>query len=719
MGFNIRVLAVIALLVPSVVVGQQLQMTRVRFETQQDLQAIAMRGHAILGIDAEDGVRYVWVVASDVQRSILVSDGHDVSVPPTISAAGTQAINYPDFDTPVTGLHDRLATLAASKGAVTMDTIGFSLEGRPILALKVGPADESAARPNVSFAATTHAREWITPMMTLGLLDYLVDSLPNVPGGQALIDSRDIWVVPVVNPDGYQYTHDVQRLWRKNRRDNGGGTFGVDINRNFPGLWAYNDIGSSAIGASETYRGTSGGSEPETQALIQFHREYPPVIGLSYHSFGNVILYPYSHDWGVLPPDLPVYANLAGSVLAPAIFDRNSNSTRSFYTSGPGWKLYAVNGDYTEWLYRELGTLAFTIELTAGCCDAGIQYGFLFPDDSVQIAQVVSDNLPFALSMIEAAGDPERAIGPSGQMAEGVYFETAAPSVRVVGQSNFLGTTAVVRGVNGQQTVPLRGGELETGTLRQRRSGDVTQVTFPGSVDISPQLRGAVIHYADQGTGGAEWQGWPTDSGGVTGNTSWIGWQDTLVSPEITTWGYERLRLSFWNRHFGSIGRADFRGTVQFSLDSGITWRTADVVVGLGLNWYPVSVPVNQSTPSIRFRMFSDSLLWWVDAIQVLGDAAARDLDVAGPPITARVSENPVRSDGVYISWPPAGDITEVKIFTFRGDLVFKTDVPSAQGAFRWDLRNVNGSPINNGAYIVIIRMGETVLRKRLFVARP
>ena len=386
--FVIRFLALVALLLPSLAFAQDLQMTRVRFESERDLQSVAERGHAILDITVDAGTRYAWIVASDIQRAALASDGLDVTVPTTVAAAGGRAIYYPDFDTPGTGLRDLLTSTAGSEASVTMDTIGFSIEGRPILALKVGAIDESPIRPNVVFLATMHAREWITPMMALGLLEYLTDSLPNMPGGQALIDSRDIWLIPVVNPDGYQYTHDTQRLWRKNRRDNGEGTSGVDLNRNFPGLWGFDNIGSSRDFASETYRGTAAGSEPETQALIDFHRRHPPVISVSYHSFGNVILYPYSHQWGVLAPDLPVFANLSGSVLSPAIFDGNPNSTRPFYASGPGWKLYAVNGDYTEWVYRELGTFGFTVELTPGCCDAGMQYSFEFPDDSAQIAQV-------------------------------------------------------------------------------------------------------------------------------------------------------------------------------------------------------------------------------------------------------------------------------------------------------------------------------------------
>jgi murein tripeptide amidase MpaA len=145
----------------------------------------------------------------------------------------------------------------------------------------VGPPGDDPARPNVVFLATYHAREWAATEMALRLLVFLADSLAARPGGAALLASRDVWVIPVVNPDGYQYTFTDQRLWRKNRRPTGGSSVGVDLNRNHAGFFAYDDEGSSPEPFSEVYRGPSAESEPETRAIAAFHRAHPPVIGIS------------------------------------------------------------------------------------------------------------------------------------------------------------------------------------------------------------------------------------------------------------------------------------------------------------------------------------------------------------------------------------------------------------------------------------------------------
>src|SRR6185436_8396573 len=102
----------------------------------------------------------------------------------------------------------------------------------------------------------------------------------------------DIWVIPVENPDGYQFTFDSTRLWRKNRRLNGDGTYGVDLNRNYPTFWGFDNLGSSDQPFAETYRGSGAGSEPETQAIMAFHAVHPPVVSVSYHTYSGLVLHP-------------------------------------------------------------------------------------------------------------------------------------------------------------------------------------------------------------------------------------------------------------------------------------------------------------------------------------------------------------------------------------------------------------------------------------------
>src|SRR5690606_2987818 len=137
------------------------------------------------------------------------------------------------------------------------------IQGREIFEVKItGPGGGS--KPKVVLNGCQHAREWLSPMSVCWAAEQL--ALGDGVDGQitALLDSVEVHLIPVVNPDGYEFSHDLSRYWRKNRRNNGDGTFGVDLNRN----WAYQFGGasSSGSGSSEEYRGTAAFSEPETAA---------------------------------------------------------------------------------------------------------------------------------------------------------------------------------------------------------------------------------------------------------------------------------------------------------------------------------------------------------------------------------------------------------------------------------------------------------------------
>ena len=120
----------------------------------------------------------------------------------------------------------------------------------------------------------------------------------DVPGGQAglvdLVSNNELWFVLVANPDGYQYTFDYDRLWRKNLRDNDGDNQitpldGVDPNRNYPEHWNFDDEGSASILTDETYRGPAAGSEPETQAMMSLFDRVDFQFQVNYHSFGELL----------------------------------------------------------------------------------------------------------------------------------------------------------------------------------------------------------------------------------------------------------------------------------------------------------------------------------------------------------------------------------------------------------------------------------------------
>ena len=162
------------------------------------------------------------------------------------------------------------------------------------------------------------------PRSTRRLLHHFVDNYATRRGVAKLLNTRELWFLPVANPDGYQYTFDHERLWRKNLRDNDGdgeitAGDGVDLNRNYPEHWNYDDEGSSAQLASDTYRGPAPASEPETQAACRPGRRIDPKFAVNYHSYGPLLLYP--QGWQVQTPtaDDPIYIALSGTDANPAV----------------------------------------------------------------------------------------------------------------------------------------------------------------------------------------------------------------------------------------------------------------------------------------------------------------------------------------------------------------------------------------------------------------
>ncbi|MDH5406542.1 MAG: M14 family metallopeptidase, partial [Candidatus Aminicenantes bacterium] len=176
--------------------------------------------------------------------------------------------------------------------------IGDTIEGRDILAIKISDnveLDEMEAE--VLLVGCHHAREWLTVEVPYYIAQYLVEQYDVDPEIKRMVDNSEVWIVPLLNPDGLEYSIHTFRWWRKNRRDNGDGSFGVDLNRNYSYMWGFDDEGSSPYGWSQVYRGRSPLSEPETDALsmLFIQREFQAAI--SYHTYSELILYP----WGYTP----------------------------------------------------------------------------------------------------------------------------------------------------------------------------------------------------------------------------------------------------------------------------------------------------------------------------------------------------------------------------------------------------------------------------------
>ena len=132
---------------------------------------------------------------------------------------------------------------------------------------------------------------------TIAFMDNLLSRYGTDPEATFIIDNRELYFVPIVNPDGYEYNRRTNPggggMWRKNRRNHGGGSFGVDLNRNY--ATGFGGSGSSGNRSSDIYRGTSPFSEPETAVLEAFASSRSFVTVFSSHSYTDVLLRPFGY----------------------------------------------------------------------------------------------------------------------------------------------------------------------------------------------------------------------------------------------------------------------------------------------------------------------------------------------------------------------------------------------------------------------------------------
>ena len=246
------------------------------------------------------------------------------------------------------------------------DSIGNSTEGRTIWAFKVSDypsVDED--EPEVLYTGLTHAREPVSMMNLFFFVRWLCENYSSDPTAEFLVNHREMWFVPIINPDGYVYNETISPngggMHRKNRRPNpdnsncnNGTQQGIDLNRNYSYNWGADNSGSSGNPCSAVYRGASAFSEPETEAISNFilARQFKNV--LHYHTYSNVLI----HSWGDGTfPDEPGLSTLR---------EIGAEMTReNGYAVGTGTETigYGVNGDAVDWTYGTAGLISYTPEV--------------------------------------------------------------------------------------------------------------------------------------------------------------------------------------------------------------------------------------------------------------------------------------------------------------------------------------------------------------------
>lgn len=324
-------------------------------------------------------VRYANISAHYVAQNKRTTPSSQTSAKSLLLPTGFQFgsmggyLKFSDYITLMDSLHTLYPAIVSAK-----QSIGTTIEGREIYTFKISDnVNTDEPEPEVLYTALIHARE---PLSAMQLWFYVCDLLQryaqNDPEARFLINNRELYFLPVWNPDGYEYNRQTDPqgggLWRKNRRDNGDGTMGVDLNRNFEIGFAYDDVGSSPDGNTLTYRGASAFSEPETAAFRDWCNTRQFKTAFTHHSYSNVLIRPIGYDETLVCDDEDAYLEY-GDLLTQEngyLFGRTSQVLG-----------YNVNGVTDDWLYLEQTTKPKIITFTPETGSSTV--GFWPPQDSI------------------------------------------------------------------------------------------------------------------------------------------------------------------------------------------------------------------------------------------------------------------------------------------------------------------------------------------------
>jgi len=402
---------------------------QVQANSREQRNAIVNRGMSIEFVRSDS----VWGFANERSITRLQTAGFKIlsNLAPQVGRGGHQGIfdslEFPPSDRKfhtfqqVTSTLQELARL--NPDIARLQSIGKTIENRDIWALQINSSVQSldyatSNKPGVVFMGNHHAREHLSVEVPVMLAQYLLEHR-NDPKISSLLNSRDIWILPMINPDGAEF--DIEggqyQYWRKNRRNNGDGTFGVDLNRNYGYKWGTG--GSDSDTSSDIYMGNAPFSEPETQAVRDFVNIHPNTkVLLTFHSYSELILYPWGHsETGI------------DSAQDRAVFEKMAQTMAlwNHYKPEQSSELYVTSGDTTDWAYGEKGIFAFTFELSPNT----VMNGGFYPGAKV-IEQVFKDNLNPCIYLIDMAGNPYQVLdkSPSQWLTHSVEINTEPTLLR-------------------------------------------------------------------------------------------------------------------------------------------------------------------------------------------------------------------------------------------------------------------------------------------------
>ncbi|GGK21524.1 carboxypeptidase T [Pilimelia terevasa] len=382
-------------------------------QTLADRDAVAATGAAIDSIEHGQ----IYVSATLTEAAAIRRLGLAVSPVAPPAEQGLDALlagfpanmqKYHDYDEMTKEIND---LVAAHPQIAAKSSIGKSHEGRDLPLIKISDkvADDEA-EPEVLITSHHHAREHLTVEMALYLMHLLVDNYGKDERVTRIVDSREIWVVPNINPDGG--AHDIAgsrlAMWRKTRQPNSDKTYGIDPNRNYGYKWGCCN-GSSGTPSSDTYRGTAAFSSTEVSRVRDFVNSR--VVGgkqqikanLDWHSYSELILWPYGYTNKAVEPGLTQDDASTFQTWGKKMAESNG------YTPKQASGLYITDGSSLDWLWAEHKIFGYTFEMYP----KGASPGF-YPPDTV-IEKETTRNKEASLFFMETADCPYKLIGKQDQ----------------------------------------------------------------------------------------------------------------------------------------------------------------------------------------------------------------------------------------------------------------------------------------------------------------
>lgn len=613
---------------------------------------------------------------------------------------------------------------------------GYSIEGRPIWAVRISdnPGTDEPSEPEVLYTALTHGREPAGMMTVIYYMWWLLENHATDPAAAYLVNNRQIWFIPVVNVDGYAYNESTNPagggFWRKNRRNNGNGTWGVDLNRNY-GTFEYWDApngGSSTTPGSDTYRGTSPFSEPETQTIDAFMRLHSIRTCLNYHTYSRLLIYPFGYLEAESPDSLRfrefafdmTRANryVSGTDQQTVNYSTRGNSDDYMYGDTTKFRTFALTPEVgtsfwppsSQILPLALENLGANIHFSyaAGALPVVVRAGTA-PDTAA-----ILPGAPFTLELsVRNKGlDTARDLPVSIDDVPGVLsFPFPLPPVHRLAPGadtslTIQGTAASSAEAGSTVSLPVRltdpAGYGRTDTVLLHL-GDVTVLlsddaesgtglwSAEGNWEVSTVRHDGALSFTDSPSGPSA----PATAHGL----------QTLAPIDLT--GQGAARLSFWTR-WAIEPVADF-GRVKVSPDSGATWTIlagglSNVASGSGAQepgtrgydgytpgpgWVREEIDLSGFAGSrilLRFELAADGSDsrdgWYIDDIVVTGYRAT----IPGGTVAVSTASL-ATTDLAFGEWPGAGDGIDAWI----GETELAP--PPGPGAFdaRWVIDGTNG----------------------------